>query len=111
MAKDRICAGGNTNCAATNVGACRYHQTFSPTFRCAYHDDPATGAGDEDYQVCKDNTSPAPQVWKNAITVFLKTPCSLYPKGQGGDACQVTLRNWKYGPNAWDAYDGKGQGW
>jgi hypothetical protein len=104
-AKDRICAGGSTNCAAKNVGACRYHQTFGPSYRCGYHDDPATGSGDKDYQVCKDDSF---GVWKNAVTTFLKSPCSLYPKGQGGDACQVTSFNAKYGAKAWDAYDAKG---
>ena len=109
-AKDRICAGGDMNCAARNVGACRYHQTFAPRYKCAWHDDPATGNGDEDYQICRDDTSPTPQVWKNALTVFLQSPCSLYPKGQG-EHCEITLRNLKYGPSAWDPYDAKGQGW
>lgn len=102
--KDRICAGGNTNCAAVNTGACRFHQLYSPTYRCGYHDDPSTGLGERDYQVCKDGVG---SVWKNAITVFLDDPCALYPKDLK-NRCEVTLRNQKYGPNAWDAYDAKG---
>jgi hypothetical protein len=108
VAKDRVCAGGGTNCAAKSVGACRFHQTFSPSYKCGYHDDPATGVGDKDYQVCKDDLSPTPKVWKNALTVFLANPCSLYPN-EKNEHCQVTLRNLKYGPTAWDAYDAKGQ--
>lgn len=106
LAKDRVCAGGGTNCAASSVGACRYHQTMTPTFRCQYHDDPMTGYGNEDYQNCQSPGYPTP-VWKNAITVFLDDPCALYPKDQQKN-CAVTLRNQKYGPSAWDAYDAKG---
>lgn len=107
LAKDRVCAGGGTNCAAVSTGACRYHQSMNPKFQCGTHDDPATGYGDKDYQGCKGPATPTPKVWKNAITVFLADPCALYPKGNG-DACKVTLRNEKYGPTAWDAYDAKG---
>ena len=79
-------------------------RSMSPTYRAAYHDDPYTGIGDKDYQVIKDNAS---GVWKNGITVFLDDPCALYPKDQKKN-CAVTLRNQKYGPTAWDAYDAKG---
>jgi hypothetical protein len=109
LSKDRICAGGDTNCAALNTGACRYHQSMTPTFRAAYHDDPNTGIGDLDYQVIKDNLSPTPKLWKNGLTTFLTDPCALYPDGGKGDNCQVTQRNQKYGPTAWNAYDAKGQ--
>jgi hypothetical protein len=107
-AKDRVCAGGSTNCAAKNVGACRFHQTFAPNYKCLLNDDPATGSGDKDYQACRDNMSPTPVTWKHSLTVFLDNPCALYPKGKD-ESCQVTLRNQKYGPTAWDAYDAKGQ--
>lgn len=108
LAKDRVCAGGGVNCAARNVGACRYHQTFNPKYECGTHDDAATGYGDKDYQYCKDLLSPTPHVWKNALTVFLDSPCALYPK-ENSENCDVTERNKKYGPNGWDAYDAKGQ--
>ena len=104
-AKDRICAGGGTNCAATPVGACRYHPVNGPIYRCASNDDAATGYGDEDYQVCLNKSATAH--FKHAITVFLDDPCALYPDGQS-DRCMINEPARKYGPGAWKKYDAYG---
>jgi hypothetical protein len=103
--KDRICAGGGTNCAATAVGACRYHPTNGPTYRCGTNDDAATGYGDQDYQVCLNKSATA--YHKHAITVFLDDPCSLYPN-ERSEYCQINDLARKYGPNAWKKYDAYG---
>ena len=87
--KDRICAGGGTNCAATAVGACQKHPTTGPTYRCDVND--LYNDGDLDYQACKDTGGYT--YWKNAITVFLTDSCAVV--GKDRDSCQpYQTRTW-----------------
>lgn len=68
--RDRVCAGGHANCAATPVGACR-DGIVAPD-RCKLDD--GLAMGDRDYQEC---SSPDARIWNHAITVFLADPCDL----------------------------------
>jgi hypothetical protein len=84
--KDRICAGGGTNCAATAVGACQHHPTTGPTYQCKENDQ--HNDGDLDYQLCRDTGGAT--YWRNAITVFLDDPCAVV--GKNRHSCGVYTR-------------------
>jgi hypothetical protein len=80
--RDRICAGGGTNCVATSVGDCAGHPYLTPTYdRCKTTDDDPV-AGDGDYQYCEDDSG---LYWEHAITVWLDTPCDVVT----GDNCGI----------------------
>ena len=72
--RNRICAGGHTDCAATSVGACRASREPAPINRCATDD--SFPAGDKDYQQCQSQDA---AVWGNALTVFLANACDVVP--------------------------------
>jgi hypothetical protein len=105
--KDRVCAGSSVNCAATPVGACRYHPTTGPTYRSYYNDDPYTappsGVADKDYQASLNKA--ATVRFKHGLTTFLDDPCALYPDSTQN--CQVTYAALKYGPSAYATCDAK----
>ena len=96
--KDRICAGGGTNCAATAVGACQKHPSTGPLYVCSENDQ--YNDGDLDYQGCRDTGGYS--YYKNAITVFLEHPCAVV--GKDRDSCQP------YRSKTWTrTYDSKSQ--
>jgi hypothetical protein len=70
--RDRVCAGGHSNCAAKPVGACQDSRFPAPRFQCALDD--GLAIGDRDYQAC---SSPDARRWHHALTVFLADPCDL----------------------------------
>jgi hypothetical protein len=73
-AQYRVCAGGNVNCAATAVGACRGSRVGGVVNRCAIDD--SLPVGDQDYQQCE---GAGAGIWNNAVTVFLRGTCDLVP--------------------------------
>lgn len=74
--KDRVCAGTDTDCAATPVGACHTSvdntPSCPPTHRCAVLDG-AMVPGDGDYDGCAGGA----RGWINPISVYLNDPSDV----------------------------------